>query len=91
MLWVSRLQSEIALSTCESEYVTLSTALRDVMPLMGLLEEISEVFHLNTNKPIMHCKLFEDNNGVLELAKAPKIRPRTKHTSIKHHHFIAEN
>ena len=56
---------------------------------MGLLEEISEVFHLSKIKPIMHCKLFEDNNGALELAKAPKIRPRTKHISIKYHHFRA--
>ena len=89
MLWVSRLQSEIALSTCESECIALSTALRDVMPLMGLLEEVSKAFNITMNKPIMHCKVFEDNNGALELAKAPKIRPRTKHIAIKHHHFRA--
>ena len=56
---------------------------------MGLLEEISEVFHLSINKPIIHCKLFKDNNGVLKLAKVPKLRPLTKHITIKYHHFRA--
>jgi hypothetical protein len=31
--------------------------------------------------------VFEDNNGALELATAPKMRPRTKHIAIKYHHF----
>jgi len=89
VLWVSKLQSEIALSTTESEYIALSTALRDVIPLMGLVKDISKAFNLVTTKPIMHCKIFEDNSGALELARAPKIRPRTKHIAIKYHHFRA--
>jgi len=35
----------------------------------------------------LHCKAFEDNSGALELAKTPKMRPRTKHINIKYHHF----
>jgi hypothetical protein len=31
--------------------------------------------------------LFEDNKGGYELAKAPKMRPRTKHIALKYHHF----
>ena len=30
---------------------------------------------------------FEDDNGAIGLAKAPKMRPRTKHIAIKCHHF----
>ena len=37
----------------------------------------------------MKCTVFEDNNGVLEIAKTLKIRPRTKHIAIKYHHFRA--
>ena len=33
------------------------------------------------------CKAFEDNSGALELARTPKLRPRTKHINIKYHHF----
>jgi len=35
----------------------------------------------------LHCTLFEDNNGALELASTPRYRPRTKHIAIKYHHF----
>ncbi len=41
-------------------------------------------------KPVMRCKLFEDNSGANELAtrvKSPEMRPRTKHINIKYHHF----
>ena len=31
--WVSQLQTEIALSTCESEYIALAQAMRDSIPL----------------------------------------------------------
>ena len=35
----------------------------------------------------MKYGVFEDNNDVLEIEKTPKIRPITKHITIKHHHF----
>ena len=37
--------------------------------------------------PTVKCTLFEDNNGALKLATAPKMRPRTKHIALKYHHF----
>jgi len=39
--WGSKLQSEIALSTTEAEYITLSTATRELIPLCRILCEIS--------------------------------------------------
>ena len=35
----------------------------------------------------MKCKVFEDNNGAIELSKAPKIRPCTKHIALKYYCF----
>ena len=35
----------------------------------------------------VHCKVFEDISGALELAWLPKMRPRTKHINVKFHHF----
>ena len=32
VLWSSKLQSEFALSTCEAEYIALSTAMRELLP-----------------------------------------------------------
>ena len=40
----SKLQTEMALSTTESEYIALSTAIREVIPFMGLMQESSELF-----------------------------------------------
>ena len=41
--------------------------------------------HLATLK--IHCKIFEDNSGALEMACTPKICPRTKHINNAYHHF----
>ena len=37
--------------------------------------------------PKVFCKLFEDNAGGIHLAKVLKMRPRTRHTNQKYHHF----
>ncbi len=85
--WCSKLQTEIALSTTEAEYIALSQAMREVLPLMQLLKDIDEVFPLHLPKPKIRCKVYEDNNGCIVLAKGEKFSPRTKHIAIKYHHF----
>eukprot|EP00956_Cyclotella_meneghiniana_P030036 scaffold74624_cov50-Cyclotella_meneghiniana.AAC.2 len=85
--WVSKLQSEIALSTAEAEYIALSTALREVIPLMTLMKEIDSVFPLYIDKPNFFCKIFEDNQSCIKMAVAPKMTPRTKHIALKYNHF----
>ena len=87
VIWVSKMQSEICLSTVEAEYVALSQAMRDIIPFMDHIEELDTVFGQTTEKPVINCTLFEDNNGALDLAMKPKYRPRTKHIAIKYHHF----
>ena len=88
LLWKSQLQGEIALSSTESEYIGISYALREVIPVMELLKEMRSLgFPIMTAKPKLHCKVFEDNSGALEMAKTHKYRPRTKHLNVKLHHF----
>jgi hypothetical protein len=88
IMWHSKLQTEIALSTTASEYVALSTALREVIPLMHMLLELFDQGMLEElHTPKIFCKLFEDNAGALEIAKTPKMRPRTKYLNTKYHHF----
>ena len=87
IVWVSKLQSEISLSTVEAEYIALSQSMRDVIPLIDLIKETDLVYGNDTKKPEIHCTLFEDNNGALNLAMSPRYRPRTKHIAIKYHHF----
>lgn len=88
IVWGSRLQTEIALSSTESEYIALSQALREVLPLMSLVQELASAgFTLNCHPPAIHCKVFEDNSGALEMARTPRMRPRTRHINLKYHHF----
>ena len=91
MHWSSKMQTEIALSTTEAEYIAHSQAMREVLPIIWLMEEARkhEIPVLNAT-PKIHCKVFEDNAGAIEIANVPKMRPRTKHLNIKYHHFREE-
>ena len=88
VLWASKLQTEVVLSSTESEYVGLSESLRIAIVMMGLLFEM-KTFGIPITKttPKVFCKLFEDNAGAIHLAKVPKMRPRTRHINQKYHHF----
>jgi Reverse transcriptase (RNA-dependent DNA polymerase) len=88
--WQSKLQTSFALSSAESEYIALSTATRYIKSIMYLLEEIEEKGIPVTKIPTVHCHVFEDNSAALEMAKVPKVRPRTRHINSVYHHFRNE-
>ena len=52
-----------------------------------LLKEICASMDFKSFPCSLNCTVFEDNNGCIELAKLPKMRPRTKHIAIKYHFF----
>ena len=88
IVWGSKLQTHIALSSTEAEYIAISTAMREVIPLMALLKEMSEKqFITHNNQADIHCQIFEDNSGAIEIAQTTKYRPRTKHINTQYHHF----
>ncbi|KAL7474665.1 hypothetical protein ACHAW6_000627, partial [Cyclotella cf. meneghiniana] len=88
IIWASKLQSQIALSTTKAEYIAMSMALRDVIPLMELNKEIREnKFDIVNMQPYVYCKVSENNFGTLELARLPRLRPHTKHINVCYHHF----
>ena len=55
--------------------------------MMEHLEQLEKTLNIEPKHPSVKCKVFKDNNGAIELAKAPKIRTRTKHIVLKYHHF----
>jgi hypothetical protein len=66
----------------------LSQSLRDLLPIMDLVAEMkSRDIRVICKEPYVYCKVFEDNSGALELARLPKLRPRTKHINVCYHHF----
>jgi hypothetical protein len=76
IVWKSQLQQEIALSSTEAEITGLSYALREAIPIIELLKEIRSHGHIrdtpSSHTTEVHCKVFDDNSGVIEIAKFPK-------------------
>ena len=72
LVWLSKLQTEVALSTTEAEYIALSQSLCDVLPLLNLLKELQLTFPFITKQPVISCILFEDNASALQLATTHK-------------------
>ena len=54
---------------------------------MELLKEIRNNVPFKDKSPTIHCTIFEDNMGCMDLVKTPRMRPRTKHIALKYHHF----
>ena len=42
-MWVSKLQNEVSVSTIMAKYVALLTAMRDMLPLKGLVKMVAKV------------------------------------------------
>ena len=64
ILWVSKSKTHVATSTTMTEYVDLSSALRDVIPILELLEEFMEhttSFLQNCSTIIKHLKTTHCN------------------------------
>ena len=47
ILWASKIKNEISLSTTEDEYIALSQSIRDVIPLMKLIEELNALLKIS--------------------------------------------
>jgi hypothetical protein len=66
MHWSSKMQTEIALSNTEAEYIALSQAMREVLPIIWLMEEAKKQgIPVMNATPKVHCKVFEDNAGAI--------------------------
>ena len=87
IIWASKLQTEIALSTTESGYIALYQSLRNVIPLIKILRELSALFPAKSINLVIHCTVHEDNKGCIDLVETPRMLPRTKHIALKYHHF----
>jgi hypothetical protein len=95
--WVSKLQSEIALSTTESEYIALSMATRELLPLCHLLQEIHNhglvqlplqaQFNTTKTPTLAATQIYEDNESYIVLATSDAKKTHTKHIALKWHHF----
>ena len=90
IVWASKLQSSISLSTMMAEYYALSTAMREVLPLRDRIVSVAEGLGIDT-----HCltefktTVWEDNMGALTLANMDpgQYTARSKFYDCKVHWF----
>jgi hypothetical protein len=90
VIWTSKLQTEIALSTMEAEYNALSFAMRSVLPFQTLVHSVTKGIGLDSdNVASFRTTVWEDNAGALQLANMEpgRVTPRSKHYAIKYHWF----
>jgi hypothetical protein len=90
VIWTSKLQSSIALSTMEAEYNALSTAMRDLLPFRNVVTTVARSVGLNDEiVSSFKTTVHEDNSGCLTLANLEpgRITPRSKHYAIRMHWF----
>ena len=78
--WGSKKQTDVALSSTESEYIALAEAAREAIWLRNLLKGIE----FEQPQP---TRLFGDNSGSLAIAKNPQYHKRTKHFDTRHHYI----
>ena len=77
----------VALSTTEAEYIALSQSMREVVPIIHLMDELKPLIDFYNPTPKIRCKLFEDNHYCIIVAELARLTPRTKYIAIKYHHF----
>jgi len=82
VLWTTRKQGTIALSSTEAEYVALSQSSCEAMWLENLLTE----FGVHLNSPLI---IYEDNQSCMYIAEEPREQKRMKHLDIRYN-FIRE-
>ena len=87
--WSSKLQTEIALSTMEAEYIAASTSMRTLLPLQRQLKKMTTHLQLAQPGTTSITTIWEDNQAALKLATKdpPRMTPRSKHIGVKYHWF----
>ena len=88
IIWSSKLQNEITLSSTASEYVAFSMAMRELLPMRALLKELAAKLKMDiVTKSLVRSTVFEDNQGCLSMVNVPKMSTRNKYLSLKYHFF----
>ena len=90
IVWSSKLQDGVALSTMMAEYYALSTCMREVLPLRALTKGVAKGLGISDDVLTeFRTTVWEDNNGALSLANLEpgQSTPRSKFYDCKVHWF----
>ena len=86
---MSKIQTEIYLSTLHSEYVALSHSVRALIPLKIIIKEVIDNLGIDSENLnfVSSSTIYEDNNGAIVVATSPRMTPTSKQISFKYHLF----
>jgi hypothetical protein len=76
--WTSKKQAIVALSSCEAEYVAISSAVCEAIWLRNLLESLNHTQEKST-------VIYVDNKSAIKLSKNPVQHGRSKHIDTRFH------
>ena len=82
VVFKSKFQRTVSLSSAEAEYMALILCVQEVMWTRAMLNEMRMIQDNAT-------QIWEDNQGAIALAQNAGYHARTKHVDIRHH-FIRE-
>ena len=79
--WISKLQTVVALSTTEAEYMAATQACKEAIWIKRLMDELGH----KQEKIVLFC----DSQSALHIARNPAFHSRTKHIGVQYH-FVRE-
>lgn len=82
IMWASKLQASVALSTCEAEYVALTMTAQDIIWVRAFLSEMGFTQECPTT-------IFGDNKSSIICAESPKQLSGLRHIDLRDH-FIRQ-
>ena len=89
LLWVSKLQIAIALSTLDSDYLALSHSVSVLLPLESLIKEVIDNLGIDSEKlKFVSCStIYEYNNVATVVATGPGMNPTSRYIAVKYDWF----
>ena len=87
LLWKSKLQTKTALSTFHAEYVALAAAMRQLIVVQRVLQDLVACLPPKPKQPKIHATVHKDNASAYALANNQRLSDRSKSLNTKYHFF----
>jgi hypothetical protein len=82
--WSSKKQRSVATSSCESEYIALSTCCKQGQWIAQVFRDLG--FPKYIGKDTNKVQMLGDNQGAIALTKNPHLHERSKHIDVCYHY-----
>lgn len=81
----SKKQRAVSTSSCESEYIGMSTCCKQGQWIAQVLRDMGFAMYIGNDPKLVEMRA--DNQGAIALVKNPHLHERSKHIDISYHHI----